>query len=102
MIEMLSVLEARTVCTLLNLVATLLCLFCGKNDTGAGLDQNQGSGRNSSLICSPAPKRRLGLLRVLSELLRSAKAAGCPRGESGFDIQTLNDLGRMSGAARSG
>ena len=89
-----SVLEAQQSARLLNLAQTLgMSDFVGTMTAGAGMDQNQGAVQFIvNLIVLRHEAERLGLRPSASEVAEVVRKLPAFQGDSGFDINKLNDL----------
>jgi SurA-like N-terminal domain/PPIC-type PPIASE domain len=89
-----SMLEAQQFARLLNLAQTLgMSDFVGTMTAGAGLDQNQGAVQFIvNLLVLRHEAERLGLRPSSSEIAEVVRKLPAFQGDSGFDINKLNDL----------
>jgi SurA-like protein/parvulin-like peptidyl-prolyl cis-trans isomerase-like protein len=89
-----SMLEAQQSARLLNLAQTLgMSDFVGTMTAGAGLDQNQGAVQFIvNLLVLRHEAERLGLRPSASEIAEVVRKLPAFQGDSGFDINKLNDL----------
>jgi len=89
-----SVLEAQQFARLLNLAQVLgMSDFVGTMTAGAGLDQNQGAVQFIvNLLVLRHEAERLGLRPSASEVAEVVRKLPAFQGDSGFDINKLNDL----------
>jgi hypothetical protein len=89
-----SMLEAQQSARLLNLAQTLgMSDFVGTMTAGAGLDQNQGAVQFIvNLLVLRHEAERLGLRASASEVAEVVRKLPAFQGDSGFDINKLNDL----------
>jgi len=87
-------LEAQQFARLLNLAQTLgMSDFVGTMTAGAGLDQNQGAVQFIvNLLVLRHEAERLGLRPSASEVAEVVRKLPAFQGDSGFDINKLNDL----------
>src|SRR6478735_11307627 len=89
-----SMLEAQQSARLLNLAQTLgMSDFVGTMTAGAGLDQNQGAVQFIvNLLVLRHEAERLGLRASASEIAEVVRKLPAFQGDSGFDINKLNEL----------
>lgn len=89
-----SMLEAQQSARLLNLAQTLgMSDFVGTMTAGAGLNQNQGAVQFIvNLLVLRHEAERLGLRPSASEVAEVVRKLPAFQGDSGFDINKLNDL----------
>ena len=89
-----SMLEAQQSARLLNLAQTLgMSDFVGTMTAGAGMDQNQGAVQFIvNLLVLRHEAERLGLRPSASEVAEVVRKLPAFQGDSGFDINKLNDL----------
>ena len=89
-----SMLEAQQSARLLNLAQTLgMSNFVGTMTAGAGMDQNQGAVQFIvNLLVLRHEAERLGLRPSASEVAEVVRKLPAFQGDSGFDINKLNDL----------
>jgi SurA-like N-terminal domain/PPIC-type PPIASE domain len=89
-----SMLEAQQSARLLNLAQTLgMSEFVGTMTAGAGMDQNQGAVQFIvNLLVLRHEAERLGLRPSASEIAEVVRKLPAFQGDSGFDINKLNDL----------
>src|SRR6478735_368438 len=89
-----SMLEAQQIARLLSLAQALgMSDFVGTMTAGAGLDPNQGAGQFIvNLLVLRHEAERLGLRPSASEVAEVVRKLPAFQGDSGFDINKLNDL----------
>src|SRR4249920_954086 len=89
-----SMLEAQQSARLLNLAQTLgMSDFVGTMTAGAGMDQNQGAVQFIvNLLVLRHEAERLGLRPSASEVAEVVRKLPAFQGDSGFDINKLNEL----------
>jgi SurA-like N-terminal domain/PPIC-type PPIASE domain len=89
-----SMLEAQQSARLLNLAQTLgMSNFVGTMTAGAGMDQNQGAVQFIvNLLVLRHEAEHLGLRPSASEVAEVVRKLPAFQGDSGFDINKLNDL----------
>src|SRR5580765_866191 len=89
-----SMLEAQQIARLLSLAQALgMSDFVGTMTAGAGVDPNQGAGQFIvNLLVLRHEAERLGLRPSASEVAEVVRKLPAFQGDSGFDINKLNDL----------